>query len=506
MFMYWSALLQEFGRSIGYQRVATVDGHYRTVPICPDIQLKELPFYDIEYVLLRPTSLCKQNISLKLGYMRSQRRSSKLKIFIFWYPASVNQGQAPKQETQHPFCLTPSQAASISKSREMTVGDSNANGIPISKIQYGIQIQLRFCAVDTSEEQDDAFPPGLIVKVNSRIIQLPHPIPSNRPGVEPKRPSKPLNITNNVKMCPHSTNTIQVQWVTDANKTYAMSAYIVRRLSSDDLFRRLKAKHIQPAEFTRGRIKEITTAEEEDLCAPTSIRVSVACPLGKSRMTYPCRSTKCKHLQCFDAQLFLLMNEKKPSFICPVCNKHLKFGDLTIDGFFADVIQNLSINAGNDIEVFPDGSWLPAVTVKSEIENLCPPAKRQKTEDHVSLNQTIDLDDDICIVEEEISPKKPSSSHSLQNGIATRPVAAEPEVIDLLDSSDEDTEAVCDTNNRSNSPPPSFRSKSPEEQEQEQSNSKPSADDDDDDEEDIGIRRTRRRTARVNYVEDSDSC
>lgn len=47
-----------FGRSVGYQRVIGGDGRYTTVPICPDIKMKELPFYDIMATLLRPTSLC----------------------------------------------------------------------------------------------------------------------------------------------------------------------------------------------------------------------------------------------------------------------------------------------------------------------------------------------------------------------------------------------------------------------------------------------------------------
>ena len=43
--------------------------------------------------------------------------------------------------------------------------------------------------------------------------------------------------------------------------------------------------------------------------------------LGKMRMTTPCRSSTCDHLQCFDASLYLMMNEKKPKWVCPVCNK-----------------------------------------------------------------------------------------------------------------------------------------------------------------------------------------
>ena len=41
-------------------------------------------------------------------------------------------------------------------------------------------------------------------------------------------------------------------------------------------------------------------------------QVSLACPLGKMRMRVPCRPNTCDHLQTFDAELFLQMNQKKP--------------------------------------------------------------------------------------------------------------------------------------------------------------------------------------------------
>ena len=55
--------------------------------------------------------------------------------------------------------------------------------------------------------------------------------------------------------------------------------------------------------------------------------------LGKSRMKMPCRSVTCDHLQCFDAVTYLRMNEKKPTWFCPVCDRHAEYSKLIIDGF-----------------------------------------------------------------------------------------------------------------------------------------------------------------------------
>lgn len=54
--------------------------------------------------------------------------------------------------------------------------------------------------------------------------------------------------------------------------------------------------------------------------------------LGKMRLTIPCRALTCSHLQCFDATLYIQMNEKKPTWVCPVCDKKAPYEHLIIDG------------------------------------------------------------------------------------------------------------------------------------------------------------------------------
>ncbi|CAB4001780.1 E3 SUMO- ligase PIAS2, partial, partial [Paramuricea clavata] len=77
--------------------------------------------------------------------------------------------------------------------------------------------------------------------------------------------------------------------------------------------------------------------------------------LGKTRMTQPCRSRNCNHLQCFDAALYLQMNERKSRWICPVCDQEARFIDLIIDGLFMEILEESPQN--NDIVFFEDGSW-----------------------------------------------------------------------------------------------------------------------------------------------------
>jgi len=70
--------------------------------------------------------------------------------------------------------------------------------------------------------------------------------------------------------------------------------------------------------------------EDEDI-ATTIVRVSLLCPLAKFRMQYPAKGRNCTHLQCFDGSAYISLNEKKPMWNCPVCNKCLYYDDLLLD-------------------------------------------------------------------------------------------------------------------------------------------------------------------------------
>jgi hypothetical protein len=140
------------------------------------------------------------------------------------------------------------------------------------------------------------------------MTQLPNPIATNKPGVEPKRPPRPVNITPHVKISPTVANVIHVQWQTEFNRGFVISCYLVRKLTSDCLLQRMKAKGAKPAEYTRGLsefdllilissihsnvsflVKEKLNEDADSEIATTMLRVSLICPLGKMRMSTPCR-------------------------------------------------------------------------------------------------------------------------------------------------------------------------------------------------------------------------
>ena len=109
------------------------------------------------------------------------------------------------------------------------------------------------------------------------------------------------------------------------------------------------------------------------------------------RMSMPCRPTTCDHLQCFDATLFLMMNEKKPTWTCPVCDSPARYDDLMIDGYFEEVIKSpLLPDEENEIILNQDGSWNP-VPIDEEAERK---KKEKEEEERKEAAVVLDLSDD----------------------------------------------------------------------------------------------------------------
>ncbi|KAM8921689.1 LOW QUALITY PROTEIN: E3 SUMO-protein ligase PIAS3 [Pelodytes ibericus] len=295
-------------------------------PLHPDVKMKRLPFYDIYDELIKPTTLASTN---------SQRF----------------------EEAHFSFALTPQQVHQILTSRDI---------LPGAKCDYTVQVQLRFCLCETSCPQEDYFPPNLFVKVNGKLCPLPGYLPPTKNGAEPKRPSRPINISPLVRLTSTVPNTIVVNWSSEFGRNYSLSLYLVKQLTSVTLLQKLRAKGIRNPDHSRALIKEKLTADPDSEIATTSLRVSLMCPLGKMRLTVPCRAITCTHLQCFDAALYLQMNEKKPTWTCPVCDKKAPYDMLIIDGLFMDILN--SCTDYDEIQFMEDGSWCPMKPKKEKLD------------------------------------------------------------------------------------------------------------------------------------------
>ena len=193
----------------------------------------------------------------------------------------------------------------------------------------------------------------------------------------------------------------------------------VEKLTPGDLLRTLKNKGQRDESITKNVICS-KLEDKDDEISTTSCKVSMACPLGMARcidlnlsflfcilfrMTLPCRASTCDHLQCFDADLYLKMNEKKPKWVCPVCNKPAYFEHLFLDGFYIQLLLSPKFKAltTNDIILNNDASWEPVEDIVEGVSDS-EDEEEQRAQAALRLAQanrtpvTLDDDDDISVI------------------------------------------------------------------------------------------------------------
>ena len=106
----------------------------------------------------------------------------------------------------------------------------------------------------------------------------------------------------------------------------------------------------------------------------------------------PCRSSKCDHLQCFDANFYLMMNEKKDKWMCPVCNNPAPFDSLMLDGFFSEMITSRRLpDDEHEVVLQNDASWEP---LPPKIPDHLRPQSPLQTKISKSKVETLSVDDD----------------------------------------------------------------------------------------------------------------
>lgn len=304
------------------------------------------------------------------------------------------------REAAFKFLLSPEQATLIGMNRDI----SNPQ-----RVEYIYIMQIRICLHDQgATELTDFLPLGLHIRVGNKACQLPPSAPNVRPGTEARRTPRPISISHGLKLNPTLPNIITVNWNPDG-KNYVLGVSLVKKLSSEMLLQRLKEKGARSSKETKDYIIKKLADVDPDL-ATTSYRFSLMCPLGKMRMKIPAKSVNCDHLQCFDASIYILMNEKKPTWLCPTCNKSCVYDDIQIENYFLEVVTspNLSENS-KEIEILADGTWRMYEELKdTEIS----PEVKETPMDSVNLD---DSDEETIELKNELKPESSKEPENLKS-------------------------------------------------------------------------------------------
>ncbi|XP_069959851.1 E3 SUMO-protein ligase PIAS2-like isoform X5 [Cherax quadricarinatus] len=292
------------------------------------------------------------------------------------------------------------------------------------------RIYLRFCKPDSTSEQLDYYPTNLHVAVNKNMCRLP--------GLYtlPRGPAEPLDITDMCNLSHDNLNNINTSTPQEKLKLFVQ---LVKKRTSEDLIEELKTKAPLNPEDTILKIKEKLQEDNSgDEIASTTLHCSLLCPLGKARMKLPCRASTCSHFQCFDAVIYLQMNECKPKWLCPVCSRPAEYDHLQIDGYFTSVLEK---NVDTDkIILLADGSWKPLDPADKReyqlVNSICDNSTAEDSEPaHYDKTVIIDSDEDIssheCMEANTLEDNHESMVHG--RGTATTPECSSVETITLSD-------------------------------------------------------------------------
>ncbi|KAI1331282.1 hypothetical protein F5Y16DRAFT_298428 [Xylariaceae sp. FL0255] len=326
-----------------------------------------------------------------------------------------------------------------------------------------------FCSADNQGVQDIAFPHQSEIKVNGGEVKANLRGLKGKPGTT--RPVditgalrlKPINYNNNVEFTYALTTKVKN---TDPSPTkFYLALYLCKMVYVDQLVAKIKGKKISKATVLSEMAKK---ANDPDVVA-TSTVLSLKCPLSYTRLRIPCRSTTCNHVQCFDANSYLQLQEQGPQWICPICNNPAPFDSLAIDDYVRDILENTSESL-DQVTIEPNGQW------KSQSD--AQPRKSRISQ----MSASVDVDDDVSLVSDshqyangavsgaggfagtsnaystpsrsflgnDTTPGGSSSrepSGAPRSGANKRPA---PEVIDLTFSSDEDDEPIARAPKRQN--------------------------------------------------------
>jgi hypothetical protein len=335
------------------------------------MQITRLPFYDVVDVVLKMSEL--QALSGRSGDVRS----------VF------------------PFTLQPEHIPLISYR-----GDQ-----PTPRYE----LQLRMFLFDTDIEQADDFPPNCAIKVDDNPVALPGIIPTNKPNAEQKRYSRPVDITQYIqssRLNQNRTHKLEIDWFSD-RRTWAVGIWLVYRQNANILLDRLLTTGVRRSvDETKKKIALMLDGDDDNI-ALDQLKISLLCPLMKTRMNIPARTKTCSHLQCFDLSNYLNMCEKRPVWKCPQCNGNAHYDNLIIDQYFMDLLKTVEHNV-EEVELERDGNWkileVACDTLSDDDDDISPAKAIKMEETSTSKSNKTAKDAEIITLDDSDDDNAPGSS------------------------------------------------------------------------------------------------
>lgn len=149
-----------------------------------------------------------------------------------------------------------------------------------------------------------------------------------------------------------------------AEKFYVFVVQSAHLFSVEFELERVLARKRPSAEKARAILCPAVQAGDDDLDIE-SVRISLLCPLSRTRIKIPVRVRGSTQLQCFDAISYIEMSRLTKRFICPVTNKPAPLHMLQVCEFFRKALE-FAHPEEEFIDVLPDGTFMHTMAAESE--------------------------------------------------------------------------------------------------------------------------------------------
>lgn len=207
-----------------------------------------------------------------------------------------------------------------------------------------------------------------------------YPSINDMPLLLPRKESlgrdQPVDITSHIV---EGKNTIKVsfsKWTGNppGQMTLFMAVEVVVTHRHESVWSMVQSFGQTPVGDTQGEIaKRLAPGDSDDVTVEDkSLTISITDPFSFTMFKIPVRGLDCKHLECFDLDIWLSTRKGKPSKVngqepsladkwgCPICGLDARPTSLRIDGFLSQVRTELLATGKEQtkrIQVSADGRW-----------------------------------------------------------------------------------------------------------------------------------------------------
>lgn len=207
---------------------------------------------------------------------------------------------------------------------------------------------------------------------------------------------QPLELTHHLAVGQNILKVIVPASVaTRKSGNYFMAVEVIETLSHSEVVDSVKRQGYIGPEVTKGLIQRrlAGTQDDDDIAVSADeLSIDLADPFSKALFDIPVRGESCRHLECFDLEIWLQSRPRKPECVhglaglrecsscqelrgpggveptladkwkCPICSGDARPCSLRIDGFMVQVREELGragIKNCRSIAVGSDGAWKP---------------------------------------------------------------------------------------------------------------------------------------------------